>query len=75
MQVSQKEEFATTKRSQKEDSQGRARQLKKKSLDRQLSCMYPVEARRRKPRNEASWYGFWMSDDELEQLVREIMRD
>ena len=45
------------------------------SLDKELKCMLPIEVHRRKPHNEASWKGFWMTDAELENLVREIMTD
>ena len=49
--------------------------LFKKRKCRKLKCMLPVKAYRRKPSSEACWNGFWMTDAELEKLVRDIMTD
>jgi len=45
------------------------------TLDKERRVMLPRIANRRKARNEICWTGFWMTDQELDQLVQEIGRD
>ena len=37
------------------------------------TCMLPNVSMKRKWRNDARWPGFWMTDDELQKLVKEVM--
>jgi hypothetical protein len=49
--------------------------LKKFSFDPKLECMMPGPGCKRLFRNEAAWNGFWLSDRELDELVKSIFED
>ena len=46
--------------------------VQKFSLDPKRQCMDPGPGSKRLGQNEAKWEGFWLSDAELEQLVKSI---
>ena len=43
------------------------------TLDPRRLCMYPRVGQKRKPRNDACWPGFWLSDEELVDIVTRVM--
>ena len=45
------------------------------SLDRKMQCMMPESHIQKKPRNDAGWKEFWLSDAELTTLVAETMEE
>ena len=45
------------------------------SLDRKMQCMMPESRLQKKPRNDAGWKEFWLSDTELTILVEETMEE
>ena len=47
--------------------------FQKFTLDPRNRCMDPGPGQKRKQRNEASWPGFWLSDQELDGIVAEVM--
>ena len=47
--------------------------LNKFTLDPQHICMYPPYGAKRKMRNDACWPGFWLSDEELDDIVHRLM--
>ena len=47
--------------------------FKKFTLDPQNKSMIPGSYEKWKPRNDACWEGFWMTDRELNGLVREVL--
>ena len=47
--------------------------FQKFTLDPRNRCMVPGPGQKRKQRNEASWPGFWLSDQELDGIVAEVM--
>ena len=49
--------------------------MTKFSWDKELQCMWPADSEKLKPRNEAGWRGFWLTDKELDGLVEEIFED
>ena len=49
--------------------------FKKFTMDPYNQVMLPGSWEKRKPRNDACWTGFWMSDRELRDLVNEVLHD
>lgn len=49
--------------------------FKKFTMDPYNQVMLPGPREKRKPRNDACWTGFWMSDRELRDLVNEVLHD
>ena len=49
--------------------------LFKLSMDPQMRCMLPGVGDKRKARNNAQWIGFELTDDEMERLVANVMRE
>ena len=49
--------------------------VKKFSLDPEHLSMTPLRGIKRKPRNDACWVGFWMTDQELDKLVSEVIQE
>ena len=47
--------------------------FQKFTLDPRGRCMLPVPGEKGKQRNEASWPGFWLSDQELDDIVTQVM--
>ncbi len=47
--------------------------FKKFSMDKEEKCMMPTDSRKRKRRNDAQWIGFELTDDQLEQVIRDTM--
>ena len=47
--------------------------VQKFSLDPQKRCMLPGPGSRKKPRNDACWHGFEITDAELKTLVSDTM--
>ena len=45
------------------------------SLDKKMKCMLPRPGSPKKPRNEACWLKFWLSDAELTSVVAETMEE
>ena len=45
------------------------------SLDKKMQCMNPESHVKKKLRNDAGWYDFWLSDAELTTLVAETMEE
>ena len=45
------------------------------SLDKKMRCMLPGPGLPKKPRNEACWREFWLSDAELNSVVAETMEE
>ena len=43
------------------------------TLDPQHRCMYPRYGAKRKLRNDACWHGFWLTDEELGDIVTHVM--
>ena len=49
--------------------------FQKFSMDSNGEVMYPLEESRRKKISESCWKGFYLKDDEFQNLVTEIMQD
>ena len=49
--------------------------FKKFTMDPYNQVMLPGPEEKQKPRNDACWTGFWMSDRELRDLVNEVLHD
>jgi hypothetical protein len=49
--------------------------VQKFSLDPKKQCMMPGPGFKRLLQNEARWEDFWLSDAELDQLVKSIFED
>ena len=47
--------------------------LNKFTLDPKHLCMNPRVGEKRKLRNDASWPGFWLSDEEFDDIVTRVM--
>lgn len=49
--------------------------VKKITLCKPRTCMYPSVGSKRERRNDARWDDVWMTDTELETFVREVMHE
>ena len=49
--------------------------VRKFSLDPNYQCMMPGSGSKRLARNEAVWKGFWLTESELDELVKSIFED